>query len=325
MRSDARAGSGRTLNGELKLRKTWRLGPQIGSGGFGRVYEAEADGMAGVAKFVPKAPGADREMLFAQLTNVRNVVPVIDSGETDDAWVLVMPRAVRSLRYHMNTARLDLPATLVVLRDICAALADLEGRVVHRDLKPENVLLLNGSWCLADFGISRYAEATTAPDTRKLAMSPPYAAPERWRVERATAASDVYAVGVMAYEMLAGTLPFNGPDHPAFREQHLHRNASRLNGVSSALAALVDECLFKAPGARPTAANVLARLERLQNQPSSPGVARLAFETQTVSTSKSRQRPREPNRSPKRKRSAARAWRTPPGGASATSPMNSGR
>ena len=46
--------------------------------------------MAGVAKFVPKALGADREMLFAQLTNVRNVVPVIDSGETDDAWVLVM-------------------------------------------------------------------------------------------------------------------------------------------------------------------------------------------------------------------------------------------
>lgn len=263
------------MKGELKLQKTWRLGPQIGGGGFGRVYEAEADGIAAAAKFVPKAPGADREMLFAELADVRNVVPVIDSGETDDDWVLVMPRADRSLRDQMNSAPLDLTSTLAVLQDICVALADLDGRVVHRDLKPENVLLLDSAWCLADFGISRYAEATTAPDTQKFALTPAYAAPERWRAERATSASDVYAVGVMAYEMLAGTLPFGGPDHPAFREQHLHSDAARLSGFNSALAALVDECLYKAPGARPGAANVLARLERVQNLPSSPGLARL--------------------------------------------------
>jgi serine/threonine protein kinase len=55
---------------------------------------------------------------------------------------------------------LDAGAAIPILADIATALADLDGKVVHRDLKPENVLLLNGTWCLADFGISRYAEAT---------------------------------------------------------------------------------------------------------------------------------------------------------------------
>jgi serine/threonine protein kinase len=69
---------------------------------------------------------------------------------------------------------------------------------------------LDGRWCLADFGISRYAEATTAPDTRKLAWTPAYAAPEQWRAEPASAATDVYALGVIAYELLAGIRPFRG-------------------------------------------------------------------------------------------------------------------
>jgi serine/threonine-protein kinase len=63
-------------------------------------------------------------------------------------------------------------------------------------LKPDNGLLLGEHWCLADFGISRCAEATTAPDTRKYSMTWDYAATEQWRHERATSAMDVYALGV---------------------------------------------------------------------------------------------------------------------------------
>jgi serine/threonine-protein kinase len=136
---------------------------------------------------------------------------VIDSGETDDAWVIVMPRAERSLRQHLDEvgAPLAVSDAVAVLSDIAAALVDLDGKVVHRDLKPENVLLLAGRWCLADFGISRYAEATTAPDAQKYALSPPYAAPERWRNERATIATDIYSTGIIAYELLSGDLPFS--------------------------------------------------------------------------------------------------------------------
>src|SRR5207249_9510398 len=107
--------------------------------------------------------------------------------------------------------RLDVPEATSILAGITAALVDLNRKIVHRDLKPENVLLLGDSWCLADFGISRYAEATTAPDTQKFALSPPYAAPERWRAERASSATDVYSLGVIAYEMLSGSRPFPGP------------------------------------------------------------------------------------------------------------------
>src|SRR5699024_7455063 len=98
--------------------------------------------------------------------------------------------------------------------DIATTLTDLDGSVVHRDLKPENVLYLDGHWCLADFGIARYAEATTSPDTRKFALSPLYAAPERWKGERATTATDIYSLGVIAYELLSGEVPFTGKDMP---------------------------------------------------------------------------------------------------------------
>lgn len=261
---------------KLKLTdKTWELGAALGSGGFGRVVKANSDGITAAIKFVPKAPGTEREMLFADLVGVRNVVPIIDSGETATEWVLVMPLASSTLSEHLDAGPLETDEVITILRDVMAALTDLDGRVVHRDIKPENILLLDGAWCLADFGISRYAEATTAPDTQKFALTPAYAAPERWRSERATAAADIYSVGIMAYEMLAGSRPFRGPALEDFRHQQLHDDPARLTNVGSAFSALVDECLYKAAGARPTAANVAARLERLASLPSSPGLANL--------------------------------------------------
>src|SRR5215204_6275441 len=188
-------------------------------------------------------PGAERELLLVDLGGARNIVPIVDSGEHDDQYVLVMPRAEKSLRERLSEGKLTEAETVAVLGDIVVALDDLASRVVHRDLKPENVLLLNGTWCLADFGISRYAEATTAPDTRKDLMTYPYAAPEQWQFERATAATDVYALGVMAYEMLAGVRPFAGPSSEQYRHQHLHETPPQVPNVSTSFATLVAECL----------------------------------------------------------------------------------
>jgi serine/threonine-protein kinase len=250
---------------KIQLNKEWEIGDPVGKGGFGVVKEASsAESVLTVAKFIPKAPGVDRELLFVALDNVRNVVPILDSGENEDSWILVMPRAAMSLRDYINDTwtALNPEAVVPILIDIVTALTDLDGQVVHRDLKPENVLRLDGTWCLADFGISRYAEATTALDTQKFAMSPPYAAPERWRNERATSAADIYSVGVIGYELLSGTLPFTGPDVTDFREQHLHSDPAPLTQCSDRLAAIVEECLIKAPEARPNPGCLLARLER---------------------------------------------------------------
>lgn len=267
----------------MKLQRgiEWVLGERLDGGGFGQVFAVKsAEHESAVAKFVPKAPGAERELLFADLQDVRNVVPIIDQGETDDSWVLVMSRAEQSLRQHLREVGgpLSTAEAASVLSDIAATLVDLDGRVVHRDLKPENVLLLDGRWCLADFGISRYAEATTAPDTRKYSMTPGYAAPEQWRFERAGSAADVYAFGVMAYELLAGSRPFGGPD---FREQHLNEAPTSLCAAPAALAALVEECLYKAAEARPSPANILARLGRATEPARSGGLARLEAANRT--------------------------------------------
>ena len=162
-----------------------------------------------------KLPEQSGSLLFVDLEGALHVIPVLDSGEDAEHDVLVMARAETSLQAHLRQ-RGALPEAEVVdiLRDIATALEDLDGRVVHRDLKPENVLYLNGEWCLADFGISRYAEASTAEDTRKFAMTPQYAAPEQWRWEHATSAADVYAFGVMAYELLTGNVARPRPRFP---------------------------------------------------------------------------------------------------------------
>src|SRR5688500_17759649 len=123
---------------QLELNRRWTIGEQIGGGGFGKVYLAKSGEVNAVAKFVPKVQGAARELLFVNLANVRNVVPIIDSGEHENYWVLVMPRAEGSLREHLDHSggSLSLPDAIEVLKDVCDALVDLDGRVVHRDLKP---------------------------------------------------------------------------------------------------------------------------------------------------------------------------------------------
>jgi eukaryotic-like serine/threonine-protein kinase len=256
--------------------RVWKLGDRLNSGGMGQVFEAEASDPPAVVKLVPKAPGAERELLFANPEGVPNVVPIWDKGEWNGYLFIVMPRADHSLAaYLAEHGALRADEAVLVLTDIAHALVGLDGEVVHRDLKPDNVLLLAGRWCLADFGIARYAEATTAAETRKFAMTPPYAAPEQWRHERATSATDIYAVGVIAYELLTGELPFAGPAVEDFREAHLHQQPPGIPSVPPVLASLVSDCLNKSPGARPKPSDFQARLERAAKPAGSAGLASL--------------------------------------------------
>ncbi|WP_329086888.1 serine/threonine-protein kinase [Streptosporangium sp. NBC_01469] len=260
---------------KLKLKdREWDLGEQVGRGGYGRVYIAHSSWGEAVAKLIDKDPGAQRELLFADLKDAVNVIPIIDSGETRNSWVIVMPRAEISLDDYLRklNSKVEISEAINILSNIAHALASLDGRVVHRDIKPANILFHEGKWCLADFGISRYAEATTAPDTRKLALSKPYAAPERWKEERASIATDIYSLGIIAHKLLTGNLPFNGPD---FREQHLHQDPPAISGVRADLASLIEECLYKPPGARPSSANLVARLQKMTKAPLSGGLASL--------------------------------------------------
>ncbi len=261
----------------IALTRVWQIGEPLESGGFGRIYEAKADDdSAAVIKLVPKAPGASRELLFEELSGLPNIIPILDSGEWKEYYVIVMPRAEKSLRQHLEAVggKLGFDETITILTDMVQGLAALNAGVVHRDLKPENVLFYKDHWCLTDFGIARYAEATTAPDTHKFSMTPPYAAPEQWRGERATYSTDVYAFGVIAFELLQGKRPFPGPESSDFREQHLNQPPPAISSCPHSFASLVNECLYKAQAARPTHANILARLKATQ-RPATPAAGRL--------------------------------------------------
>ena len=251
----------------------WHLIDQLGSGGFADVYLARSDSGEEIAlKFIPNDPGADRELLFEELNGVRNVIPVIFREEYNGFFVIGMPRAEMNLRdlIDNNGGRLSAEQALPILLDIANSLDEMrKADVVHRDIKPANVLFFNGTWCLADFGIARYAADTTAPDTRKFAQTDDYAAPEQWRGERATYATDVYATGIMAYEMLAGRRPFEGED---LRSLHLEAVPDGIEGIPIALQSLISWCLNKSPGSRPTPTEISGQLERCVRAPT-PNVA----------------------------------------------------
>ena len=255
----------------VTLEQEWRIGNELHRGGFGAVYAAtNAEGIQAVAKFVPKVPGAARESLFVELDSVPNVIPVLDLGEWTDYFVLVMPRAEMNLREHVEQTggRLSVDEAVPILLDIATALAALEGQVVHRDIKPENILRLNGEWCLTDFGIARYAGATTAPDTRKFSMTPIYAAPEQWQGDQADSSADIYALGIVAFEMLQGEPPFSGPMIEDYRRQHIGERPPAADNAPLRIRTLVDECLYKAPESRPLPQSLIGRLNLSLNEPS---------------------------------------------------------
>lgn len=239
------------------------------------MYEAHGpDGDHLAAKVVPKAEGATREQLIAQDAPVSpHVVPILHAEETADSYVLFMPRAEYSLRDKIGTG-ITASHAIEILTDIAEALATIAPTVVHRDIKPDNILYLNGNWALCDFGIARYADAATAQDTRKHSLTPPYAAPEQWRHEHATNATDIYAFGVVAYELLSGQRPFNGTVDE-LREMHLSAVPDLLPG-NRKLSWIVSECLSKAPEARPRAANLIDRLRRAGAEAATRGASALA-------------------------------------------------
>lgn len=249
---------------KLLLSEKWTVGNRIGDpSGMATVYQAENEsGTRAAIKFIPKKPGAARELLFESLSGSPNILPIIDTGETADFHVLVMPLADKSLRQHLQdcSGKVAAEEAVAIISQIASGLDSLEGEVVHRDLKPENILFFDGVWCIADFGIARYAEAATDAETHKFAMTPPYASPEQWNLERSTARTDIYALGVIAFEVISGSRPFPGPEQYDYRKQHLHDPAPQLKSGLPTLDSIVSDCLRKSPAARPTAGRLIERL-----------------------------------------------------------------
>lgn len=239
---------------------TWVLGDRLGKGGYGEVFRASQREAQAAVKFIAKSMGDPREISLELPATAQNVVPIIATGSDDQNWIVAMPMADGSLLDVIEASQGPIPLalTLEVLTDVAVALLSLEGKIVHRDIKPGNILRLNGKWCLSDFGIARYAEADTSPLTHKGIGSDPYVAPELWRGGRATSESDMYALGVVAYQLLTGSVPFVGKQHEV-AQGHVDVDPPS-TGAPAKLDWAILDCLKKTPDLRLTAAQFKDKL-----------------------------------------------------------------
>lgn len=198
----------------------------------------------------------EREIEIDQVlatSSAKHVMRLLDVGRVGDDLLLVMPLADRSLSAAVQAGDLGDLARVEAFRQVAQGLVELaEIPVLHRDLKPANVLGFAGSWRLADFGISRNLLESTDTYTFRGHGTLPYMAPELWVGQPATVKTDLYALGVLAFEVLAGGRPFTGVDEPTLRRQHQHDPPPALPAVVPAgVARLVLRLLAKDPAARP--------------------------------------------------------------------------
>jgi serine/threonine protein kinase len=254
-----------SFDGESGARWSYEPSVQIGdSGGFGQVFRGTGSAVEAVAvKRVRLRWDAEseqrrreREVEIDQVlatTSAKHVTRLLDVGRVGDDLLLVMPLADRSLAAAVRAGDLDDLARVEALRQVAQGLAELaEIPVLHRDLKPANVLGFADLWQLADFGISRNLLESTDTYTFRGHGTLPYMAPELWGGQPATVKTDLYALGVLAFEVLTGGRPFTGADEATLRRQHQQDPPPALpEGVPAGVARLVLRLLAKDPAARP--------------------------------------------------------------------------
>lgn len=257
-------------NGQWYYDSNATLGPP---GGFGAVYvgtDSAGNEVAVKKLHLSTASAGHRELVIAEELEGKNlsyVIPIYDSGIDADSgqYFVVMAKAEKSLQDDLNSGPFDEGDAVHVLNQIANGIAEIKD-FVHRDLKPGNILFHEGIWKLTDFGIARFVEKATSANTLKDCLSPYYAAPEQWRLERATNATDIYAFGCIAYALLEGDPPFTSGD---VRTRHLHEDPQSPT-ASPKMKQLVSLCLRKNPQARPVIASVQRQLNIIGSKPKSP-------------------------------------------------------
>jgi tRNA A-37 threonylcarbamoyl transferase component Bud32/tetratricopeptide (TPR) repeat protein len=256
---------------------------ELGGGGMSRTYLARDTALNRQVVVKVLAPELlaglsverfRREILLAAQLQHPHVVPVLTAGDVDGIPWFTMPYVEgNSLRLRIDAQGIPLSETVSILRDVARALTYAHARgIVHRDIKPDNVLLSAGSATVTDFGIAKAINAarTDAGVNETLTQvgtsigTPTYMAPEQALGDPDTDhRADIYAFGVMAYEMLAGRPPFHGSNPSKVLAAHLGEPAADIAGIAvgcpPALAALVMQCLEKDPDKRPQEASQVAR------------------------------------------------------------------
>jgi len=255
----------------------YRLEEQLGAGGMGVLYRATdlKLGRAVAIKLLARHLVTDetakarfvREARAASALDHPNIANVHDIGEEDGELFIVMALYEgETLRQRLEKGRLAVDEALDVLRQVALGLeAAHRVGIVHRDIKPSNILTTSsGTVKILDFGVAKLVDESQAPMTQ--AGQPigtvSYMSPEQLAGEQVDARSDLWSLGVLAYEVLAGFSPFQTDSSAATAQRILNDDPPSLAtvpGVASWLAKLVSQLLGKNPAQRPQSASELIR------------------------------------------------------------------
>ena len=276
----------------------YRVRGELGRGGFAVVYDAEhldlrRDVALKVLHRTDGTPGVlierfAREVRISALVRHPNVLEVFDAGALPDGSPFLVMENIKGETLHQHVClakKLSIRDTIELSRQLLEALVALaEHGVVHRDIKPENMMLTRDEagelkLKLLDFGIAllRSEHLTRESLEPRLTMqgmligTPHYMAPEQLRSELVDARIDVYATGVVMYQMLTGSMPFDGSDLFSLTLNVLHGNAGSLRELRPdcppRLARVIDRALERDPQRRfQSAASMLAALNAVEQQ-----------------------------------------------------------
>ena len=259
---------------------------ELARGGMSRVYLAKEISLGRDVVIKALSPDLAAEVNFERFSReIRlagrlqnpHIVPLLSAGDSEGTPYYVMPFvAGESLRLLLQrSGELPVDQAVRIMRDVAVALdyAHRQG-VVHRDIKPENVLLSGGTGVVTDFGVAKAISASTVGDaatnltTAGMALgTPAYMAPEQASADPTTDhRADIYAWGVVAYEMLTGAAPFAGRPTQAVIAAHIAEPVPDIHrpAVPERLSRLVMRTLSKRPADRPqSAAEIVMELDAL--------------------------------------------------------------
>lgn len=276
---------------DVILNGRYRLLERAGSGGMATVYKAQDlmlrrlvavkllhDGLTDNEEFLQRF---QREAHAAANLSHPNIVTVHDIGQDAQRHYIVMEyvsgRTLKALiREYLQREDAPLPVsrTLALATQICAGIGYAHrAGLVHCDVKPQNVLVTRDDRVkVADFGIARALSQASLQSGSMMWGTPHYFAPEQAAGEPATPASDVYAIGIILFEMLTGRLPFEAETLPALALKHLHEPAPPVTSFNPAvpvqLERIIAKVLDKEPAGRYRTAGQLERILRSYQQSS---------------------------------------------------------
>src|SRR2546421_3527604 len=286
------------------LDERYLLERKLGQGGMGLVFKAHHKFIKtqhAIKIILPDLVGNDpsltarfrQEAMAAAAIRHPNTVSVTDYGILNDTTPYLVMEFVEGISLHdLLTQQKRLPAAeaVEIMLAVCAGVAAAHRQgIVHRDLKPLTIMLRPGeppaeSVKVLDFGLAKIKSgellgSLVAAQTQGMMGSPFYMAPEQWHDEEIDVRADIYSLGVILYQMLAGDVPFKGKSIPSIMNMHLNTApvplSERAVEVPEALERAVQHALEKDPARRPQsvgefAAELRAALPELEGA----GVAR---------------------------------------------------